>query len=136
MSRLEPIPFPQDDLPQLPRAHVWDCLNQAQTLAATFEVHEAAMAQGFLPEEATTLSLVLAELAMRACRVAKGSVASVFFAADGWRVEVAVGSAVPTPSAWRLSESALLRSLTSVRVHETPGVGTVLLAEQRREAYA
>lgn len=136
MSRLEPIPFPKSEVPSLPRTQVWDCLSQAQTLAATFEVHELAMSQGFLPDEATTLSLVLAELAMRACREAKGAVASVFFAADGWRLEVSLAPSPVVPVRWRLGESVLLRSLTSVRVHETPGVGTVLLAEQRREAYA
>lgn len=137
MSRLEPIALLDPEVPaSLPKTQVWDCLSQAQTLAATFDAHEAAIAHGFMPEEATTLSLVLAELAMRAVKVAKGAVVSAFFAADGWRLELALACSGEEPRAWKLSESALLRSLTSTRVHDVPGVGTVVVAEQRREANA
>ncbi len=137
MSRLEPMLLLDPEVPAvLPRTQVWDCMSQAETLAATFEVHEAAIAHGFMPEEATTLSLVLAELSMRAVKRAKGAVASVFFSPEGWRLEVALATAGSSSAPWCLSDSALLRSLTSVRVHEVPGAGTVLLAEHRRDANA
>jgi hypothetical protein len=111
---------------------VWDCLSRAQTLAATFEVHEAALQHGFLPDEATTLSLTLAELAMRAVKEGKGAVASCFFSADGWRLEL-VDFACPE---LQVDSSALLRSLTSVRVHPRPGGGAVVIANYRRTAHA
>ena len=73
----------------VPQAQVWDCFNRGQVLAAAFEVHEAAMKAGLMPDEATTLSLTLAELCAQSVTYARGGVASVFFSDGGWRLEIA-----------------------------------------------
>ncbi|MDP1829090.1 MAG: hypothetical protein Q8L48_37855 [Archangium sp.] len=77
----------------LPQAQVWDCSSRGQVLAAAFEVHEAAMNEGYMPDEATRLSMALAELA------AHGGLASVYFLELGWRVEVAPAAGGPVLSA-------------------------------------
>lgn len=115
-----------------PQAHVWDCFNSAQTYAAAFEVHEAALCTGFMPEEATTLSLALAELAGMAVKHARGGVASVFFNSDGWRLEVCdAGPGLDAPP-----ELSVGRSLSSLRVHRRPTGGSLIVAQYERRASA
>lgn len=64
----------------------WKCASRSEVLSAAFELHEVAVSQGLAPEEATTLSLTLAE---RAGPIAKGgSEASVSFTPRGWHLEV------------------------------------------------
>ena len=112
-------------------SHVWDCDNRGQVLFAAFEVHEAAMKAGFMPDEATTLSLSLAELCVQAVRYARGAVASVFFADSGWRLEVA--DSCPTKE--RIQAPALHcdlpRPLSSLRV-QNGAHSTVVIAEYER----
>ncbi len=115
-----------------PQAHVWDCFNSAQTYAAAFEVHEAALRTGFMPDEATTLSLALAELAGLAVKHARGGVASVFFNSDGWRLEVCdAGPGLDAPP-----ELTVGRSLSSLRVHRRPTGGSLVVAQYQRRASA
>lgn len=114
-----------------PQALVWDCFNRGQVLAAAFEVHEAAMRVGFMPDEATTLSLSLAELGTQAVLYARGGVASVFFSDSGWRLEVADSG----PAHGRLGEPVLQcslpRELTSLRARPA-GAGSVVIAQYER----
>lgn len=114
-----------------PQAYVWDCFNTAQAYAAAFEVHEVALTAGFLPEEATTLSLTLAELAGYAVQHARGGVASVFFNPGGWRLEVCdSGPGMAAPP--QLKSSGLL---ASVRLLARPQGGSLVVAQyQRAEA--
>ena len=114
-----------------PQAYVWDCFNTAQAYAAAFEVHEVALTSGFLPEEATTLSLTLAELAGHAVKHARGGVASVFFHRGGWRLEMCdAGPGMVAPP--KLKSSGLL---ASVRLHARPQGGSLVVAQyQRAEA--
>jgi hypothetical protein len=77
------------------RPLTWDCSNRAKLYAAAFELHEVAMHAGFSPDEATTLSLTLAELATRASKASCTGKASVYLRRDGWRLEVP-GADVPT----------------------------------------
>lgn len=115
-----------------PQAHVWDCFNPAQTYAAAFEVHDAAMRAGFLPDEATTLSLALAELASRAVKQARGGVASVFFNSDGWRLEVCdAGPALDVAPTLTVSAQ-----LSSLRVHRRATGGSLIVAQYTRRASA
>ena len=104
--------------PLPPRSQVWDCCNETQALVAAFEVNEVALHAGFMPDEATTLSLTLAELA-------RGGVASVFFGDSGWRLEVCGFKA----------GSMNLRSVASdalkLRVHKRSS-GDVVIAEYER----
>lgn len=119
MTMLESLrAFSAVESPLPPQAQVWDCFNQGQVLAAAFEVHEVAIEAGFLPDEATTLSLSLADLGTQAVLHARGGVASVFFSKRGWRLEVADSG----PTRARLGrlgppllESDLPRPLTSLR---------------------
>ena len=69
--------------PPAQEAHVWDCSNRGQVLAAAFEVHEVAMSRGFMPDEATRLSMSLAQLC------SEGGAASVTFTDAGWKLQVA-----------------------------------------------
>ena len=112
-----------------PQAQVWDCFNRGQVLAAAFEVHEAAMKAGFMPDEATTLSLTLAELCSQSVTYARGGVATVFFSDGGFRLEIADSG----PSGERLPvlHSKLPRALTSLRARAA-GTGTVVIAEYER----
>jgi hypothetical protein len=71
-----------------PQAHVWVCSSNSQIYAAAFEVHEAAMSHGFMPDEATSLSLSLAQLATNAVKEGS-STARVEFEPEGWKLEVA-----------------------------------------------
>jgi len=115
-----------------PQAHVWDCFNVAQTFAAAFEAHEVALSTGFLPDEATTLSLALAELAGHAVKHAKGSVASVFFSSDGWRLEVCdAGPGMVTPPQLKNGPRQ-----TTVRLHARPQGGSLVVAQYERTASA
>jgi hypothetical protein len=132
MSRLQllrPFGFENDVTP--PQAQVWDCFNKGQVLAAAFEVHEAAMHAGFMPDEATTLSLSLAELATNSVSSSRGAVASVFFNETGWRLEVAdTGPSLERYSTPELN-SQLPRQLTSLRSRPA-GPGKVVIAEYER----
>ncbi len=114
-----------------PQAQVWDCFNRGQVLAAAFEVHDAAMKAGLMPDEATTLSLTLAELCSQAVTYARGGVASVFFSEGAWRLEIADAG----PSIDRLPvpvlHSKLPRRLSSLRARAA-GAGTVVIAEYER----
>ncbi len=116
-----------------PQAHVWDCFSVAQTYAAAFEANEVALSAGLLPEEATSLSLTLAELAGNAVVEAKGSVASLFFSRDGWRLEV-------SDSGPGLTQAPSLQTLqvqhSSVRVHRKPAGGTIVVVNYQRPASA
>ncbi|MGV3625369.1 MAG: hypothetical protein ACO1OB_31450 [Archangium sp.] len=115
-----------------PQAHVWDCFNSAQTYAAAFEVNEAAIRAGFMPDEATTLSLALAELASRAVTQARGGVASVFFSSDGWRLEVCdAGPPLGAPP-----NLTVAHQLSSLRVHRRPTGGSLVVAQYTRRASA
>jgi hypothetical protein len=86
--------------PPAPQAQVWDCSSRGQVLAAAFEVHEAAMKQGLMPDEATRLSMSLAELC------AQGGVASVTFLEAGWRIEVARTGAATVTAEYLRTENA------------------------------
>ncbi len=114
-----------------PQAQVWDCFNRSQVLAAAFEVHEAAMKAGLMPDEATTLSLTLAELCSQAVTYARGGVASVFFNEAGWRLEIAdsgpASDRLPVP----VMHTKLPRPLSSLRARPA-GQGTVVIAEYER----
>lgn len=114
-----------------PQAQVWDCFNRGQVLAAAFEVHEAAMKAGLMPDEATTLSLTLAELCSQSVTYARGGVATVFFSEGAFRLEIVdSGSSIarlPVP----VLHSKLPRALTSLRARAA-GAGTVVIAEYER----
>ena len=78
---------------ELPGAHlplVWDCSSRGQLLSAAFEIHEAAMKAGLMPDEATKLSLAMA----KGC--ADGGLVSVLFFEGGWRLEVTNGHGTAT----------------------------------------
>ncbi len=115
-----------------PQAHVWDCFNVAQTYAAAFEVNEQALRAGFMPDEATTLSLALAELAGNAVKHARGGVASVFFSHDGWRLEVCDAG----PGLTVAPKVSVSSSLSSLRVHRRQTGGTLVVAQYTRTASA
>ncbi len=74
---VEVEPFPQP-------LHIWDCRTRAQALNAAFEAHEVALHSGMFPDEATSLSLTLAELTNKA----SDGRATLFFGGNGWRLEV------------------------------------------------
>lgn len=115
-----------------PQAYVWDCFNVAQTFAAAFEAHEVALSTGFLPDEATTLSLALAELAGHAVKYAQGGVASVFFNSDGWRLEVCdAGPGMAKPPELKSGPRH-----ASVRLHARPQGGSLVVAQYQRTASA
>ena len=77
----------RDPSDRTPLERVWECSSTSQIYTAAFEVHEAAMKHGLLPDEATTLSLSLAELATQAAKQGVGT-ARVEFEEDGWSLEV------------------------------------------------
>lgn len=110
---------------------MWDCFNRGQVLAAAFEVHEAAMNAGFMPDEATTLSLSLAELCVQAVTYARGGVASVFFSEAGWRLEVADSGPAAERKTGPVLTTVLPRPLASLR-SRSAGTGTVVIAEYVR----
>lgn len=133
MSHLEPLrpfeyPVPAGSL----QAQVWDCFNRGQILAAAFEVHEAAMSAGFMPDEATTLSLSLAELCAQAVASAQGGVASVFFSDSGWRLEVADSHPVAERQHQPVLHAKLPQPIASLRFRAA-GTGTVVIAEYERQ---
>lgn len=92
-------------------ALVWDCSNRNKLFAAAFELHEVAMHAGFSPDEATNLSLTLAELGTRATQCDRGGRASVFLRPDGWRLEMP-GADVPTALATNPNGRTTLRVVT------------------------
>lgn len=98
----------RDPSDRTPFERVWECSSTSQIYTAAFEVHEAAMRHGLLPDEATTLSLSLAELATQAAKQGAGT-ARVEFEEDGWSLEVG-----PVSSA--ALEARLPMPLTSLRV--------------------
>jgi hypothetical protein len=116
--------------PWPPQAQVWDCFNKSQALSAAFEVHEVALRSGFMPDEATTLSLTVAELASNAVQFAKGGVASVFFNDHGWRVEMSDSS--ETSSAPPQLRSVSRAQLSSLRVVRKASGGNLVVAEYER----
>lgn len=91
-SSLQPAPQSQ--------AQVWDCSSRGQAIAAAFEVHEAAINAGFMPDEATRLSMSLAEL------TARGGIASVLFFETGWHLDVAVPGGAPSSCSFQRVENA------------------------------
>ena len=132
MSYLESFqPFAYALPPGPPAPLIWDCANRGQVLAAAFEVHEAAMKEGFMPDEATSLSLSLAELCVQAVLYARGAVASVFFADAGWRLEVADSGPSTHQARAPALHCNLPRPLSSLRVH-TGEHSTVVIAEYER----
>lgn len=114
------------------QAQVWDCFNRAQVLSAAFEAHEAAMNAGFMPDEATTLSLTLAELCVQAVTNAHGAIATLFFTDAGWRLEVADSGPGSGRSHAPVIHAELPRPLTSIRARSA-GKCTVVIAEYERE---
>lgn len=114
-----------------PQARVWDCFNRGQVLAAAFEVHELAVMAGFMPDEATTLSLSLAELGTQAVLYAHGGVASVFFSEGGWRLEVADSGPASGRAGVPVLRSVLPRPFTSLRARGV-GEGSVVIAQYER----
>jgi hypothetical protein len=127
--RLTPSFLASSSAPLPPQAQVWDCFNRAQAITAAFEVHEVALHSGFMPDEATMLSLTLAELATHAVEEARGGVASVFFGAHGWRLEVSDAST----SSSRPELRSIDAHAVSLRVVPRVG-GKVIVAEYEREA--
>lgn len=79
--------FSYVDPHQPPPALVWEGFERSRAVSAAFEVHEAAMERGFMPDEATTLSMVVAKLGSVATAASR-AVATVFFTSAGWRVEL------------------------------------------------
>lgn len=116
------------------QAQVWDCSNRGHVLSAAFEVHEAGMKAGLMPDEATSLSLTLAELCSQAVLYARGAVASVSFTDIGWRLEVADSGPTAERLTFPVLHSALPRPLSSLRVWK--GRSTVVVAEYHRDANA
>ena len=106
-------------------ALVWDCSNRTKLFTAAFELHEVAMHAGFSPDEATSLSLTLAELGTRAASTRCGASASVYLRPDGWRVEVP-GADVPA------SLVTSSNGRTSLRVVSRDGAEPVAVAEYDR----
>ena len=92
--------FSSPQLPPAQEAQVWDCSNRGQVLAAAFEVHEVAMSRGLMPDEATRLSMSLAELCSH------GGVASVTVSEAGWKLEVARTGAPLITTEYERAENA------------------------------
>lgn len=117
--------------PQLPPpALVWDGFERSRAVTAAFEVHEAAMQRGFMPDEATTLSMVVARLGGVATSASR-AVACVFFTPAGWRVELTRPGAADD-SAQDLTVD-LLQGRSSMRV-ERRGDTSVLVVDYARAA--
>lgn len=93
------------------------------------------MKAGFMPDEATTLSLSLAELCVQSVTSAHGAVASVFFSDAGWRLEVADSGPATSREHGPVLHSELPRPLTSLRARAA-GRGTVVIAEYERDENA
>lgn len=114
-----------------PEPRVWDCSSPSQVFNAAFEVHEAAMRAGFMPDEATTLSLSLAELGTQAVAHGKGGKATVQFKNEGWELEVEDSG----PDAGRVNKpilkSPLPRPLTALKVRSERGSAVVVAHYER-----
>lgn len=73
----------------------WACASRSQVYDAAFELHEVAVHAGFAPDEATTLSLTLAELSTPVAGL--GSEATVSLHPRGWHLEVTAPHASESP---------------------------------------
>ncbi len=73
----------------------WACASRSQVFDAAFELHEVAVHAGFAPDEATTLSLTLAELSTPVAE--PGSECSVSLHPRGWHLEVTARHANESP---------------------------------------
>jgi hypothetical protein len=111
-----------------PSVLVWEGFDRSQAVGAAFEVHEAAMQRGFMPDEATALSMVVARLGA-VVTAASRAVVTVFFTPTVWRVELARPDAMDlgTPD---LSVE-LLHGHSSMRV-EKRGASHVLVVDYAR----
>lgn len=114
-------------------ARVWDCSSPSQVFHAAFEVHEAAMKAGFMPDEATTLSLSLAELGAQAVAHGHGGHARVEFKDEGWKLEVADGGPHAGRVARPILRSPLPHPLTSLKVRSEQGAAVVVAHYERRD---
>lgn len=120
------------DLAVCSPALTWEARSRAQALHAAFEAHDAALYAGLMPDEATTLSLVVAELGTTVAAQAQGGTLAVTFLADGWRLEAAQGQGGLPPGA-RAGDLRLgARGLAAVTVHALPGGGSQVVAEYHR----
>ncbi|MEW6432017.1 MAG: hypothetical protein AB1730_10970 [Myxococcota bacterium] len=99
-------------------------------MSAAFEVHEAAMQRGFMPDEATALSMVVARLGGVATPASR-AVACVFFTPAGWRVEL-TRPGVADDAAEDLTVD-LLQGRSTMRV-ERRGDTSVLVVDYARAA--
>lgn len=105
-------------------ALVWEGLDRARAVSAAFEAHDAAMKRGFMPDEATTLSMVVAHLGTSGASASHGA---LFFDAEGWRVELAgarLGAVEHLPH-------ELAASVSSVRRVQRAGRDVVVVAARR-----
>lgn len=110
------------------RQLVWRGLERASSVDAAFEVHEAAMTHGLMPEEAVTLSMVVARIGAVASAPSE-ALATVSISSDGWRVEIErTGSVASTSEALSIE---LLNGQSTMRVEQRGGV-RVLVVEYRR----
>lgn len=112
--------------PSAPEPRVWDCSSPSQVFNAAFEVHDAAMRAGFMPDEATTLSLSLAELGTQAVVHGNGGKATVQFKDEGWELEVEDSG----PAAGRVTRpilrSPLPHPLTTLEIRSERGNAVVV----------
>lgn len=90
----------------------WACASRSQVFDAAFELHEVAVHAGFAPDEATTLSLTLAELSTPVADL--GSEASVSLHPRGWHLEVTARHANESPRIGSAEVRGSLRTELSV----------------------
>lgn len=110
---------------------MWDCSSPSQVFHAAFEAHEAAMRAGFLPDEATTLSLSLAELGTHAATHGRQGQARVLFEDAGWRLEVSEPSTNVFELFQPVLKAPLPKALTSLKVR-TDGEHAIVIAKYER----
>lgn len=127
-----PDDFAQAGAPKAPRALMWDASNRNQVLTAAFAAHAEAMRAGFMPDEATTLSLTIADLGTNAVHHARGGVVSLSFHDQGWRLEVGDSGPGFPPGVSASDLSVLRRGLSSVVLLPRPGGGSLVVAEYLR----
>lgn len=118
------------DAHQPPPVLVWEGFERSHAVSAAFEVHEAAMQRGFMPDEATALSMVVARLGAVATAASR-VVTTVFFTPAGWRVELDRPDAADLGSPELAVE--LLHGHSSMRV-EKRGTSHVLVVDYARSA--
>lgn len=104
----------------------WTCCTRTQVLHAASEAHEAAVSEGFDVNEATTLSLTLAELTSVADAETE---ASVSISAGGWRLEVTARTGVVPRAVLAQAHSAFHSE------HRSDG-SVVFIADYRRPRMA